>query len=467
MRKLVVLLIFVALLGCVRAPQQRDALQLDTPERFETAESNEAPLDAWWSSFDDAQLSALIDEALEHNYDLIAAARRVDRAAAQATIAGADLKPTIGAGLNGNRSKQNFVGFPIPGAGGGVLSTTATRYQLSLDTSWEIDLWGRLRAGTRAALADAQAAEAEYRAAKLSLAGQVAKLWFAIQEANEQLELARTTVENFQQSSELVRTRYEAGVRPSIDLRLALSNQHSAEALIALRETQLDAAQRQLEVLLGRYPSANVQSDDPLATLPGSVPVGLPADLIARRPDLIAAERRLAAADERLFAAQRARYPQISLTASGGTVSNQLEDLIDGDFRVWSLIGNIVGPVFQGGRIRAGIELNEAIGNEILAGYASQALRAYAEVEGALANESRLRDRERHLRETAEQLAGAESLASSRYSQGVGNYLTVLESQTRALNARSEWIQLRRELLTNRVDLHLALGGGFEKEAQP
>ena len=148
--------------------------------------------------------------------------------------------------------------------------------------------------------------------------------------------------------------------------------------------------------------------------------------------------------------------------ARGGSVSAQLGDLVDGDFSVWGLIGNLTAPVFQGGRLKAGVEQAEAAGEAELRGYASQVLRAYAEVETALAAEQRLRERELALRNTAEQLEGARRLAETRYARGVGDYLTVLESQSRELIARIELIRVRRELLTNRVDLHLALGGGFE-----
>lgn len=467
---LIATLLAVTLLGCAQSPAVKHRqLDVETPERWTM--SAEVPIgdlsDSWWHSFDDRQLNSLVELAFENNYDLIAAASRVDQAVAQAVIAGAELKPSVGAGLNGNRSKQNFVGLPIPGAGG-VLSTTSTRYQLSLDTSWEIDLWGRLRAGSRAALADAEAVREEWQAARLSLSGQVSKLWFAILEAREQLQLAEQTAASFTRSAELVRARYERGVRPSIELRLALSNQYSAEALVSLRETQLENGVRQLETLLGRYPSARLLDEHPPQPREAAllaIPLGLPADLISRRPDMRGLERRLAASDQRTFAARRARYPQISLTASGGSVSDQLEDLVDGDFSVWSLIGNIAAPLFQGGRLRANVTLNEAIGDELLAAYTGQALRAYAEVETALATEERLRLRAQQLEQTASQLSGAQRLAESRYASGVGDYLTVLESQTRALNAHSEWITTRRELRTNRVDLHLALGGRFPATA--
>jgi NodT family efflux transporter outer membrane factor (OMF) lipoprotein len=451
--------------ACVQSPvvHQR-SLEVEPPPLWVTnGVPTGQPVGAWWTQYGDTQLTELIELALAQNNDLRAAAFRVDRATAAGRIAGADLKPTVSAGFNAQRQEQVFVGLPIPG-GPNVLSSTSTQYAFSLETSWEADLWGRLRAGARAALAEAQATEADLHGARLSLSGQTAKLWFAVAEARQQLELTRESVESFTTSTELVRSRYESGVRPSIDLRLALSNQHSAEALVAAAENGLDAALRQLETMLGRYPSASLLERfniDRLPNLPPPVPVGLPSELVSRRPDLVAAERRLTAADQRLLVAKRSRYPRFSLTARGGSVSDQLGDLVDGDFTVWALIGNLTAPVFQAGRLKAGVEQAQAAGNEALALYAGQVLRAYAEVETTLAAEQRLRVRADRLRKTAEQLEGARSLAETRYARGVGDYLTVLESQTRALNARISWIRVRRELLTNRVDLHLALGGGF------
>ncbi|NIM02153.1 MAG: efflux transporter outer membrane subunit [Acidobacteria bacterium] len=454
--------------ACVQAPAvQQRTLEIEPPERWSTTTGpGRDSQDPWWILYGDTQLSELIELGLAQNDDLRAAAFRVKRAVAAGRIAKADLKPSLGAGLSAQRQEQVFVGLPIPG-GPNVLSSTSTQFALSLETSWEADLWGRLRAGARAALAEAQATEADLRGAQLSMSGQIAKLWFAVAEARQQLELTRRSVESFTTSTELVRSRYESGVRPSIDLRLALSNQHNAEALAAAAENALDAALRQLETLLGRYPSAELldrYSIDRLPDLPPPVPVGLPSELVSRRPDLVAAERRLTAADQRVLVAQRSRYPRFAMTARGGSVSDQLGDLLDGDFGVWALVGNLTAPLFQAGRLKAGVEQARSAGDEALALYAGQVLRAYSEVETALAAEQHLRVREEKLRETAEQLEGAGALAATRYARGVGDYLTVLESQTRALNARIAWIRVRRELLTNRVDLHLALGGGFNTE---
>jgi NodT family efflux transporter outer membrane factor (OMF) lipoprotein len=377
---------------------------------------------------------------------------------------GADLEPSVGVGLDATRQRANFIGFPIGGAGG-VPSATFETFGVSLETSWEVDLWGRVRAGARAAVAEMQASEADLRGARLSIAAQTAKIWFSILEARQQIALAEESVESFVLSAEQVRSRYESGIRPALDLRLALSNLAGAEALLELRRTQLDRAVRQLEVLLGRYPDGNILETlvaGGLPRTPDPVPAGLPSELLIRRPDLVAAERRLVASDQRYLAARRSLYPRLTLTASGGTRSASLNDLLDGDFKVWSLLGGLTQPLFQGGRLRAGVEQADAASRETLSFYVGSVLSAFAEVESSLAAEGYLAEREVHLAEAAEQLVAARRLAEQRYRNGVGIYLVVLESQTRALTAESELLVVRRQRLENRVDLHLALGGGFE-----
>ena len=316
--------LLVALLlsaGCVSAPKVKDVELVPAPETWTaTATPAGAIGESWWEDFGEPDLVQVVETALTRNFDLRAAAARVNQAAAQARIAGADLQPTVNAGLNGQKRKQNFIGFPIPGAKPGeVLSTTITTYGVSLNVSWELDLWDRLGARARAGIADLQAVAADYSGARLSVAGQTMKAWFATAEASQQLALAEATVESFTRSTNQVRERYEAGIRSSLDLRLSLANLAGAEALLGQRRQQLDAATRQLEVLLGKYPGRELLVPETLPDTPLPIPAGLPADLIARRPDLAAAERRLAASDERYKAAGRDRLPRISLTASAGT----------------------------------------------------------------------------------------------------------------------------------------------------
>ncbi|MDH3628771.1 MAG: efflux transporter outer membrane subunit [Acidobacteriota bacterium] len=471
MRAAVFLLAALLGVGCARAPVVTMPVSSTPPDRFtatleQTPASETFEADAWWTQFGDAQLNHWVERALEQNRDLEAAAARVDRAAAEARIRGADLRPSVSFDPSFSRQRQNFIGLPIPGSSGNVLSTTTSRYGVGLNSQWEVDLWGRLRAASRGAMADFQATRADYRGARLSLVAQTVRAWFSLLEADDQLALARDSETSFRDSAEQVRSRFESGLRPAIELRLALSSLHGAEALVERWRQQRDAAMRQLEILVGDYPAGRLAGPEkmgPLPDLPPSIPVGLPATLIARRPDLSAAERRIQGAEQRTLAARRSLYPRLTLTAGAGTVSDDLGDLLDGDFRVWNIAAGIFQPIFQGGRLRADVERNQQIQREQVAAFQAAALRAYGEVESALVAEEALARRLGHLNQASEQLLAAVRLAEDRYRNGIGDYLTVLESQTRALQALTSSIGARRQLLDNRISLHLALGGGFDR----
>ena len=455
--------------GCASAPPvEHPTLDIALPQDWTARELPDGQLGVmWWQDFGDDGLATAVDIALSRNYDLRAAAARLEQAAADARAAEGDLQPTVQGTFNGSRRKQNFVGFPIPGSEGRVLSTVSTNYGVSLDVSWEIDLWGRLRNTARAALADLQASAADLRGAQLSIAGQTTKAWFAIAEAQQQVDLSLETVRSFRSAAEQVRDRFEAGIRPALDLRLALLNLSNAEAQLQQRRQQFDGATRQLELLLGQYADGVFDTPANLPQITPSVPAGMPADLVARRPDLVAAERELAAFLVRADVARADLLPRLSLTGATGTATDGLRSLIDGDFGVWSLLGNVVAPLWQGGRLRAQVDRADARGAEALASYANAALSAYSEVETALAAEEFLVERERHLAESTLQAQAAERLAEERYRAGLETYITVLDSQRSAVSAEAQLIAARRTRLENRVDLYLALGGGFDELEAP
>ncbi len=455
--------------GCAAAPPvAHPGLQLPIPGGWTAAEVPAGRLDPdWWTDFGNDDLSTTIETALARNLDLQAAAARLDQAAADARVASAALRPTVRVPYNGSQRKQNFIGFPIPGAEDRVLSTVFTNHGVSLETTWEIDVWGRLRAGEQAALADLQRSAADLRGARLSLAGQTAKAWFAAAEARQQVRLSEATVRSLGESAALVQDRFESGIRPALDLRQALLNLSNAEAGLAQRRRQLDASTRQIEVLLARYAAGDAAPPADLPDMPPAAPAGVPADLVTRRPDLAAAERLVAASEARLRVARRELLPNITLTGSAGTATDALRSLLNGDFSVWSLVGNVVAPLWQGGRLRAQIDRAEARVAEVLASYVNTALVAFSEVETALAAEEHLAARVVHLTTSVEQALAAERLAGERYRTGLDTYITVLDSQRSAFQAQSELIAVRRLRLENRVDLHLALGGGFEPPGAP
>ena len=460
------------LLGACRAPKQateRTPLvpapaAWSAPLASPTGQPPATSIKHWWESFEDPGLNELVLNVLGANLDLQIAASRLNAAAAQARMAGAALWPKVNATGDAARSRQNFVGLPVPGAGGSVLSSNSTNIGVSLGVSWEIDLWGKLDARERSAAAGWQAGQADYVGAQLSLAGQAAKSWFALIEAREQLGLAKQTIEAYELSTAVLRNRFEQRGTAALDLRLAESQLASAKARFAATEESLARITRQIEALQGKYPAGLVESANELPGLPGALIGILPGELLRRRPDVVAAEHRLQAADLDLYAASKDVYPSISLGASAGRRGSDLDNLTDSDFDIWSLISNITVPIFEGGRLKAQIEVDEAEARAALQDWSRGLLQAFLEVETALAAESPLQRREAALAHATREAQAAQRLAEERYGAGRGDILTVLEARQRAFANHSAWIAVRRALFELRIDLYLALGGGFGEE---
>ena len=466
-----ILIIGLVLLGvgCARyAPKPLSGASPTPPPQWISGTLAESTPGAdWWAYFQDERLAQAIQTALENSHDLQAAAARIEAARAESTIAKAPELPAIEAGFNRSQQRQNFVGLPIPGQEDTVLSTTSTSTRLQLGASWEPDLWDRIRAGSMASFRNIQVRQAELASLRLSLSGQIASAWFSAIEASRQAALGRATLQNFETSAERIRARFEAGVRSSLDLRLALAEVSRARALLDARNEQLARAVRQLETLMGLYPAGHITVGNDLPDPASVIPGGLPSELVYRRPDLLAAELRALAAEWRIIQARASLRPSFVLTSSTGTASDQLRDLLDGDFFIWSLVGNLLQPIFNNGRLRAAVDRDAALSREAFANYESLVLRAYGEVESALAAEEFLDRRQQALADAVNHAVAARELAEQRYRSGLTDITTVLSAQRTAFDSESQLLAVRRLRLENRINLHLALGGGFDTSDIP
>jgi NodT family efflux transporter outer membrane factor (OMF) lipoprotein len=451
-------LLILWLAGCATAPDRRDAPAINLPDTWAARATTGSVDQGWLDDLHAPELDALIREAMVHNADLQRVTAVLGQSLSEARMAGADLMPSANLGLDGARQKISTFG---PNSTGGVIFEN---YNLGPNLSWEIDLWGRLRDLTSAALARVEVSQAELEAARLSLAAQVAKAWFNLVEAEQQVAEAARTVEAYRENLQTLESRFKRGLTQGLDLRQNRTLAATAEADLATRKRALDAGKRNLEILLGRYPEATVHTGTELPELPEPIPAGLPADLIQRRPDLVAAERRLAAAEKELRASQKDLLPKISLTASGGTSSQEFDKLLNSDFSVWALAGNLSQPIFQGGRILANIDRSASLQDQARAAYRNAALRAFLEVETTLAAEAYLKNEYAHLKTAAEEADAAEDQAWDRYRKGTIDFLNVLDGQRTAAAARSRLIRAENALLQNRIDLYLALGGPFTPE---
>jgi len=416
---------------------------------FQTLKSQAGPVDdGWIKGFEDPLLEALVEEAIAHNPGLRIAAANVESAAGMAVISGAAMKPAVAAGV-GTESSY----------GGSPLDTDAW----AVSASWEIDLWGKLRARAAAGEAVYRATVADYNGARQSLAALTAKSWFLLTESYQQHTLLEDSVQIYEKMLDLAETRYRVGKVSKQDVHLAKADLSSAEERLRQMQTAMDQAARSLEVLLGRYPKAEITIKKEFSEMPPSVPVGLPSDLLTRRNDLIAAENRVAAAFQQTVEAEAAKLPSFSLTASGGGASNDLNDLLGNDRGFFTVGANFLAPVYSGGALEAQVDISTANQEAALASYGQTALTAFSEVETSLKNENLITEREAYLVDVVSENTEALKIAEKQYQVGRTDLLNVLIIQARLIGARASLISIRNDRLTNRVNLHLALGGSFEE----
>lgn len=401
----------------------------------------------WLHDFQTTELPKLVNKALAYNHDLGVMRTRMDAARAQSAIVSGSRLPNASISADASRRGSN--------------NHSGSSFNIGASVSWEADLWGRLGNDVKASVITAQAAQSDYRSAQLALAASVARNWFVVIENKMQLLLAKRTENNFRQSLGVIEDRYKSGLTSALDVRLLRSSLASSRNTVAARKRGLDGSIRTLEVLLGDYPKASLKTTQTLPRLSAKIPAGLPSQLLARRPDLVAAELRLSAAGERLESAKKNRLPSIRLTGSTGTSSTQLKDLLNWDSLVWNLLSGISQPFLQGKRLSAEEALKRAQHKEAWFVYAQSVLNALSEVETGLAADIHFAEQERSLQLAVKEATLSFNLATDRYTSGLENITTLLDTQRRLFTAESTLLQTRLARLDSRVQLYLALGGDF------
>jgi len=431
-----------------RAEIQQQALtNIALPTAWKAGGDNGNIADNWLATFNDAQLDALVTEAIAHNPDLRVAATRVEQAAQYVEVAKAALRPSIN----------------IFGSGGTKSGGEDALQVLSLGVSWEIDLWGRLRYARNAAQEDYVSRQADFEFAHQSLAAMTAKSWFTASETWLQLQVAEEMVKSAQQLLVFADKRQQVGVGNEQDIALARANlgtfQDSAKQIRFAHEQTL----RALELLLGRYPATELKARQDLAKLPGPVPTGMPLETLERRPDLIAAERRVAAAFNRVGEAKAAQLPRLSLNASLRAFDSSILALNPDYSNPSSGLGaKLLAPVYRGGELKAQAEIKTLEQKEAIADYARMALRAIGDVENALAAGKTLDERERLLQATVADNRRALDLTQTSYRIGKSDLRAAEQQHLSVYAAQLALLRVRSEQLAQRVNLHLALGGSFE-----
>lgn len=458
MRTLVPLAIAALLTACVADPPpaeqvRREALPniaLDRQWAAAAGTSADPVQQDWLHTFNDPQLDALVQEAIVHNPDLRVAGARVEQAAQSLIIAQSALRPQFGIfGTGGGKT------------GGGGDSSSALQ-AIMLFASWELDLWGRIRYGRNAAQQDLLSVQADLQFARQSLAASVAKAWFTATQLTLNAGIAGDMVRSANQLTSLAQDRERVGAGTDAETAVARGNAKELEASQLQIELGRTQALRALELLVGRYPAAEVQARAELLASPGPIAAGIPLQMLERRPDVIAAERRVAAAFNRVGEAKAARFPQITLSGNFGAFESEILEIRD-DFENPSggVGARLLAPIYQGGAITAKVEIRTLQQKEAVADYARVSLRAIGDVENALASSASLATRAALLTDALNEQARALELTETQFRIGRADRRAVEQQRINMQNARIAWHNVRTDELAGRVNLHLALGGSF------
>jgi multidrug efflux system outer membrane protein len=445
--------------ACVSPPPEGDQVRaealgtMELPQAWKADPSQSAQLvaDNWLQSFNDSTLDALVHEALINNPDLRVAGMRVEQSRVGVTIARAALRPSLGIfGTGGSKT-------------GGGSDTSSALQGIMLGASWEIDLWGRLRYARNAAQEDYASAHADLEFARQSIAAAVAKAWFAATALSLRANIANEMTGSYRELYSLAQDRERVGAGSEADTATALASLRQTEDVARQVELARDQALRALELLVGRYPAAEIKARTELIELPASFGTGIPLQMLERRPDVIAAERRVAAAFNRVGEAKAARFPQLTLNANFGAFESEILQLKE-DYENPSggLGARLLAPLYQGGAITAKVEIRTLQQKEAVAGYARVALQAIGDVENALAISQSLAARITLLTEALNEEARALNFTETRFRIGRADRRAVEQQRLNVFNARMALIELHSDELAGRVNLHLALGGGFD-----
>jgi multidrug efflux system outer membrane protein len=469
------LVALTALAGCAVGPDYRrpetkvpenwNAQEVVTKAQTSKTTPDPVALVQWWNAFNDSTLSSLVEMAIRSNLDLRQAEARIRQARAARGVAGAPLWPGIDASVIYQKSQGSS-----EAAGGGAIATAGgvrELFQVGLDASWELDIFGGTRRNLEAATADLRAAVEDHRDVLVTLVGDVGNNYLNLRGFQQQIAIARKNLEAQRRTAEITRKRFEAGFVSALDLANARAQVATTEAQIPVLESSARAAIYSLGVLLGRQPAAlekDLIKASPIPPTPPAVPVGLPSDLVRRRPDIRRAEAQLHAATARIGVATADLFPKFNLTGSLGASSNDLTKLGNlTNSKFWSFGPSVTWPIFAGGRIYWNIKVQDALQEQALAAYQKTVLTALKDVETALVAYAKEQERRQSLSEAVTNNRRAVDLATKLYLVGKTDFLNVITAQLNLYTSENALVQSTSTVDTNLIALYKALGGGWEQ----
>lgn len=468
-------MIFIS--GCMsKVGNLPEEVQIEIPEKFEspvvmttTKEpavvtpdvEPEKVVSGWLNSLDDKDLNKYVAKALKNNPDLLSSAGQLKNAIEQVTITGSNLWPQLNFTVRGSDTKDTSESVNGSAATDSDGTTKIRSIGGTLDVSWEADIWNKLSQRKKAAALGAQAQTELYKAAELSLVANVSRAWYNLATNKLQLDLAQKRLDSFKSTSDLIEENYERGLRSALDVYLSRTNVQRQISSLADSKFNYIQALRALKTLLGEYPDASMEFNVNLPELSNSVPTGLPAELLTRRPDVKASKLSYEAQIANAKAAHRDRLPSLNFTGSIGESRDTLNSIFDSDNMARRIIASLTQPIFAAGALKA---QEQRAYNDAEIAYASMlktTLNAFEEVENSLTRETVLIEQHTAIKEAVKLAQGGLDLALDRYQSGIENYTTVLQSQRDLFDSLGNELNLRNALLQNRIGLHLALGGDF------
>lgn len=449
--------------GCTVGPEY-ERPEVVSPDSFRTpaGDAIDAVDVAWWSGYEDEVLDALIEEALASNPDLRVAVARVAEFSARIGITRSAAFPQVSYNGDGGRSQgSRETDTYVPGS-----SRIIDFYEANLSVGWELDVFGRVRSATDAAIADTLAAEEGRRGVVLTLVTSVATSYITLLSLDEQLAIAERVLESRRETARLFQLRYDKGIISQLELSQIRSELESAAATIPVLQRDIARVENALSVLLGR-PPGDIERGAVLTGLSQPVvPAGLPSDLLRRRPDLRGAEQSMIAANERVGVAVASFYPSFNLTASLGVASGDLDDLFDSSASTYSLAAGIAGPLFTSGFLENQLAVAEAQELQAIEAYRGAVLTALREADDALITRTTSVDEFDALTRQVEELSRYAVLAQERYDNGFVAYIEVLDAERTLFDAELQKTQRQAALLASYIGIYKAFGGGWVEIAE-
>lgn len=439
--------------GCMVGPKlEKPVVETDDQFRYDSIAGDSMINLAWWDLFDEPELDTMIYLALEHNQDVLTAMSRIEQAYAVLGVSKADLYPQFGYDLSGAYGDPSPAGIGTDD--GGYVNLTPSVY-------WELDFWGKVRRSNQAARAEIAASEEALRMVQVGIITAVAEGYFQLLDYDQRLEISRRTWETRKESLGIIQQRYDHGTVPEIDLNQAQQQEAIAATAIPYYERRVAHTENYLSILMGHNPRMLVRGLLVNMQKPPEIPVGIPSDLLQRRPDLVQAEQLFYAETARIGVVQAMRYPSFSISGAFGMASSDLSALFSAESFVYSVGGSILGPIFSWGKNKRRVEIQKEMAKQALYRYEQSVLNAFREVDNALIDvNTYAREAESRERQKVAAIQAAK-LSRARYDGGQTAYLEVLDTERSLFSAELDATATNRLHISSYIFLYKALGGGW------